>query len=39
MVNKYKTVKLSKGEFLTEINNTENDWIQFLKGSDYYVVK
>ena len=33
--NKYRTVKLS---IESELNNTENDWSQFLKSSDYYKV-
>ena len=33
---KYRTVKLSKEEFQSELNNTQNDWNQFLKSSDYY---
>jgi len=37
--NKYRTIKLSKEEFQSEINNTENDWKEFLKSSDYYIVK
>ena len=37
--NKYRTIKLSKEEFQSEINNTENDWKEFLKSSDYYLVK
>jgi hypothetical protein len=37
--NKYRTVKLSKEEFELEMNNTQNDWKQFLKSSDYYLVK
>lgn len=36
---KYRTVQLSKEEFNSESNNTENDWKQFLKSSDYYLVK
>ena len=36
---KYRTIKLSKAEFENELNNTENDWNQFLKSSDYYLVK
>lgn len=36
---KYRTIKLSKEEFESEGNNTENDWRQFLKSSDYYLVK
>lgn len=37
--NKYRTIKMSREEFQSESNNTENDWQQFLKGSDYYLVK
>lgn len=37
--NKYRTVKLNPQEFQSESNNTENDWKQFLKSSDYYLVK
>lgn len=37
--NKYRTIQLSKEEFQSESNNTENDWKQFLKSSDYYLVK
>ena len=37
--NKYRTIKLSIEEFQSELNNTENDWNQFLKSSDYYIVK
>lgn len=36
---KYRTIKLSKEEFNSELNNTENDWRQFLKSEDYYPVK
>ena len=37
--NKYRTIKLSKPEFENELNNTENDWSQFLKSNDYYLIK
>ena len=36
---KYITIKLTKPEFESELNNTQNDWIQFLKYYDYYLVK
>ena len=36
---KYRTIELSKSEFQSELNNSENDWNQFLKSSDYYLVK
>lgn len=35
---KYRTIKLSKYEFRSCLNNTENDWKEFLKSSDYYRV-
>ena len=37
--NKYRTIQLSKEEFQAESNNNENDWKEFLKSSDYYLVK
>ena len=37
--NKYRTIKLSNQEFETELNNTENDWRQFLKSNNYFLVK
>ena len=37
--NKYRTIKLSKPEFESELNNTKNDWVQFLKSNDYFLVK
>jgi hypothetical protein len=37
---KYRTTHLSKEKFKQELNNTENDWKQFLHYSnDYYTVK
>lgn len=34
---KYRTVQLSKKEFDSCLNNTGNDWQQFLNsGDDYY---
>ena len=36
---KYRTLKLSKPEFESELNNTENDWRHFLKSNDYYLLK
>lgn len=35
---KYRTIKLSKEEFESCLNNTENDWKQFLKSDDYYKI-
>lgn len=37
-ITKYRTIKLSKEEFESQIQNTKNDWKQFLKTDDYYKV-
>jgi len=39
LTSKYRTTPLSKEEFESCENNTENDWKQFLKTNDYYTVK
>ena len=39
MYAKYRTVKLSKEEFQSCEYNTNNDWYDFFKSDDYYVVK
>ncbi|WP_122333109.1 hypothetical protein [Parabacteroides sp. AF48-14] len=36
---KYRTVQLSKEEFNSCLHNTANDWADFLKSDDYYLVK
>lgn len=36
---KYRTIEMSRYEFESNKYNTENDWFQFLKSDDYYVVK
>ena len=36
---KYRTIPMSREEFSTCLNNTGNDWADFLKSDDYYVVK
>lgn len=36
---KYRTTKMSEPEFFSNEMNTENDWKQFLKSDDYYLVK
>lgn len=36
--NKYRTIKLSKEEFKSCLNNTSNDWADFLKSNDYYSI-
>jgi len=35
---KYRTIELNQDEFDREEMNTENDWKQFLKSDDYYIV-
>ncbi len=36
---KYRTIRLSKDEFNNSLYNTTNDWLNFLKSSDYTLVK
>lgn len=36
---KYRTIKLDSEEFQSCLNNTENDWVHFLRSNDYYTVK
>jgi hypothetical protein len=36
---KYKTFKQSKKDFNSNLQNTGDDWNQFLKSTDYYVVQ
>jgi hypothetical protein len=36
---KYRTIRLHEDEFNSCLNNTNNDWLNFLKSDDYFVVK
>jgi len=36
---KYRTVSMSQEKFESEEMNSENDWKQFLRSDDYYVIK
>jgi hypothetical protein len=36
---KLRTFKMSKEEFNSCLHNTNNDWNQFLKSDDYYLIK
>lgn len=36
---KYRTIKMTKEEFNSNYNNTGNDWKNFLKTNDYYLIK
>ena len=38
-VAKYRTIRLSKDEFNSCLNNTGQDWWIFLKSNDYYKVR
>ena len=38
-VGKYRTFRLSKEEFNSCLNNTGQDWNEFLRSSDYYEVR
>jgi hypothetical protein len=35
---KFRTTQMNTEEFDSCLNNTGNDWQQFLKGNDYYIV-
>jgi len=35
---KYRTIEMSQEEFDSAEMNTEEDWKQFLKSDDYYIV-
>ena len=35
---KYRTIQLDKNEFNSCEYNTESDWNEFLKSSDYYKI-
>jgi hypothetical protein len=35
---RFRTVRMSKQEFNECLNNTGNDWQNFLMGQDYYKV-
>lgn len=35
----YRTCPMTQEEFQTCLNNTANDWNQFLKSDGYFVVK
>ena len=38
-LSKYRTIRLSKEEFNSCLNNSGNDWNEFLRSSDYYEVR
>ena len=38
LIAKYRTIEMSQEEFDSAEMNTENDWRQFLKTDEYYVV-
>jgi hypothetical protein len=37
--NKYRTIRMSKQEFDSAYYWSANDWNQFLKTDEYYIVK
>ncbi|CAL67367.1 hypothetical protein [Christiangramia forsetii] len=39
MKSKYRTIPMSQEEFDSNEMNTANDWQQFLKTDEYYLVK
>ena len=38
LLTKYRTTPMSQQEYYSNEMNTENDWTQYLKSDDYYVV-
>ena len=38
-ITKFRTFPMSVEEFESSLYNTQNDWCQFLKSNDYYLVK
>ena len=37
---KYRTTRMDSNEFNSNLYNTQNDWVNFLRYSqDYYIVK
>jgi len=37
---KYRTIRMTKDEFNSELHNTQNDWRNFLRASsEYYLVR
>ena len=38
LIAKYRTIKMSREEFESNLDNTEKDWEYFLRTSDYYKV-
>lgn len=38
LTTKYRTYPMSNHDFDSNLNNTENDWKQFLKSDEYYKV-
>ncbi len=39
LIAKYRTTPMYKDEFESNKSNTDNDWFQFLRTSEYYEVK
>ena len=38
-ITKFRTFPMSIEEFKSSLYHTQNDWYQFMKSNDYYLVK
>lgn len=36
---KYRTIRMNSDEFQSNLHNTQNDWANYLKSDEYYIVK
>ena len=39
LISKYRTIKMNKQEFNSNLYNTFNDWVYYLKSDDYYKIR
>jgi hypothetical protein len=39
LISKYRTFKMTKQEFNSNLHNTLNDWRYYLKSDDYYRIR
>ena len=39
LISKYRTFKMNKQDFKSNIHNTLNDWKQYLKSYEYYRIR
>ena len=39
LISKYRTIKMNKQEFNSNLYNTFNDWRNFFKSDEYYIIR